>query len=150
MCERHGVFKSEHYYHLCRTRPDYFAQWEAGCGLGQDARAGGCQAKRRALEARNAPMPAAKPELKGGPGTELHAMLSWFGINAGKCKCKQRAALMDKWGPDVCLEKISTIVGWLQEEAEKREMPFSFTMARWLVKKAIKRARKKAERQVSS
>ena len=35
-CERHKCNKSEHRWKLCRTRPDYFDLWEAGCGPGQN------------------------------------------------------------------------------------------------------------------
>ena len=31
-CARHQCQKTEHYHHLCRTRPDYFAAWESGNG----------------------------------------------------------------------------------------------------------------------
>lgn len=34
-CERHQTTKNSHWHHLCQTRPDYFAAWERGRGLGQ-------------------------------------------------------------------------------------------------------------------
>lgn len=34
-CERHRFAKTPHLWKLCRLRADYFAQWEAGHGVGQ-------------------------------------------------------------------------------------------------------------------
>lgn len=34
-CELHHCQKPEHWYHLCRTRSDYFRLWEEGRGPGQ-------------------------------------------------------------------------------------------------------------------
>jgi hypothetical protein len=82
---------------------------------------------------------------QGGPGTELSAMLSWWGIAAdASCSCKQRANLMDAYGADWCAAKLETIVGWLKEEAERRGLPFVAWLARGMVRKAIKRAKAKA------
>jgi hypothetical protein len=51
--------------------------------------------------------------------------------------------MMDENGPDWCEENLETIVGWLQEEAKRRKLPFVRTGARLLVRYAIRRARKK-------
>src|SRR5262245_11816957 len=36
-CARHNVDKGPHWHGLCKTRMDYFAQWEQGRGPGQVA-----------------------------------------------------------------------------------------------------------------
>jgi len=57
-----------------------------------------------------------------GPGDILHdSLIRWFGeAPTAACKCKDRIARMNRWGPSVCRERLETIVGWLIEEAEKR------------------------------
>lgn len=83
--------------------------------------------------------------LPAGPGTELKKLLKMFGLpDRPGCKCNKRAQLMDKWGVDECSkpEKITEIVGWLREEAEKRRLPFVEWGARVIVKRAIRNARK--------
>jgi len=78
-----------------------------------------------------------------GPGTELHALLSRFGLTAsGDCKCNSRAALMDANGCDWCEANINEIVGWLRESAADRGLPFVDIAARLLVRRAIANARK--------
>ena len=34
-CDRHGIDKSEHWHHLCQTKPNYRAAWDEGYGPGQ-------------------------------------------------------------------------------------------------------------------
>ena len=78
-----------------------------------------------------------------GPGTWLMRILHFFRLFGKKgCKCAHRAAQMNSWGCDKCLEELDTIVGWLREEAEKRELPFVERGARTIVKLAIRCARK--------
>lgn len=83
---------------------------------------------------------------KGGPGTELSAILSgWpFYIRAGDgCSCKRHADTMDEWGCDICEARLDVIVGWLRGESEKRGLPFIESVACALVRKAISRAKKR-------
>lgn len=49
---------------------------------------------------------------------------------------------MNQNGPDWCSEHIDTIVGWLKEEADRAQLPFSKLGARLLVRRAISNARK--------
>lgn len=88
--------------------------------------------------------PATTPT--SGPGTELKALLKdWLGIQASpNCSCNARAKQMDEWGPDLCEQNLSTIVGWLEEQAKARKLPFVRFAAEQAVKLAIRRARKKA------
>jgi len=83
---------------------------------------------------------------KAGPGTELKALLKdWLGIQASpNCSCNARARQMDEWGPDLCEQNLQTIVGWLEEQAKARKLPFVRFAAEQAVKLAIRRARKKA------
>jgi hypothetical protein len=83
---------------------------------------------------------------RSGPGTELKKLLSKIGITATpNCSCNARAKIMDKNGSDWCENNIDTIVGWLKEEATKRNLPFINYAAKLLIKKAIKNARKNCE-----
>ncbi len=82
-----------------------------------------------------------------GPGTELHKLLSKFGIHMKKgCACRGRMVQMNKWGCDGCEENLETIVEWMKEEAANRRLPYLSTVGRMLVRRAISNARKEAER----
>ncbi len=83
-----------------------------------------------------------------GPGTELKAILKdWLGIQASpNCSCNARARQMDEWGPDICEQNLPTIVGWLEEQAQARNLPFARFAGEQAVKLAIRRARKKARK----
>lgn len=77
-----------------------------------------------------------------GPGTHLSLMLGRFGIHEQPgCKCKSKAALMDRQGPDWCEQNLERIIGWLRAEAGKRRLPFLEPVARMLVRRAIAKAR---------
>lgn len=82
-------------------------------------------------------------DLKG-PGTELKKLLERFWVRTGNCKCAHRAIIMNRWGPDRCELEKEIILGWLQEEARKRWIPFVESVARSLVNRAIANARKQA------
>ena len=87
------------------------------------------------------------PPVKHGPGTELKKLLAgWpFRIVAtANCSCNARAAEMDRRGIEWCEANTDTIVGWLREEAAKRQLPFVDMAGRLLVKRAIRNARKAA------
>lgn len=112
-------------------REDYRALWCAQAGVNQE------QAESLFLKT-----PA--PEITDGPGTHLKRLLRQFGIvDREGCGCRDKAREMDRRGVEWCAENIDTIVGWLREEAERRELPFVEFAARQLVKLAIRRARKK-------
>lgn len=79
----------------------------------------------------------------GKPGTELAAILKSMGLApVESCKCKGRAKKMDLWGPDGCEQHMDEILGWLAEEAAKRNLPFVKWPAKKVVELAISRARK--------
>ena len=78
-----------------------------------------------------------------GPGTELKKLLKTIGIEARPgCKCNKRAQTMDEKGCDWCAENIDLISAWLQEEAERRGLPYIPTAGKWIINLAIKRARR--------
>jgi len=86
-----------------------------------------------------------KTYLNNGVGTELKKLLSKIGIKATpNCSCNARAKIMDAKGIEWCKENIDIIVGWLKEEAAKRNLPFMEMAGKLLVKRAIKNATKNA------
>ena len=87
------------------------------------------------------------PPVVGGPGTELKALLKTFGIVAKpNCSCNRRAAAMDKNGCAWCERNIAEIDRWLAEEAKKRKLPYFSLAGKMLIKLAIRRARKKGNK----
>jgi len=79
-----------------------------------------------------------------GPGTELKALLKTVGIVASPgCSCNKRAKVMDQNGCDWCEANLDEISGWLQEESEKRKLPYVATAGKMLIRWAIRRSRKK-------
>ena len=83
--------------------------------------------------------------ITGGPGTELKKLLFRIGIDSTSgCKCSDRAKHMDymeKKEPGWCETNIDDIVSWMGEEARKRNLPFIKTVAKMLVKLAIRKAK---------
>lgn len=78
-----------------------------------------------------------------GPGSILSGMLSSLGIkSAPTCSCKRRALEMNAKGPEWCEENIDQIVGWLEEEAKKRRLPFVKTVAKLMVQRAISKSKR--------
>ena len=92
--------------------------------------------------------PFRSPAPGFGPGTELKRLLSSLGIQAKpNCSCNAKAQLMDVMEaqePGWCEANIPTILGWLEEQAKSRKLPFVRFAAEQAVKLAIRRARKKA------
>ena len=87
------------------------------------------------------------PVATHGPGTELKKLLAgWpFRITASPdCSCNRVAGEMDSWGSDECdrPERIEYILAAMRENAERRGLPFLDTAGRFLIKRAIKNARK--------
>ena len=83
--------------------------------------------------------------IAGGPGTELKKLLFRIGIEATSgCKCSDRSKHMDymeQQDPGWCERNIDEIVSWMGEEARKRNLPFIKTVAKMLVKLAIRKAK---------
>ena len=82
-----------------------------------------------------------------GVGCFIKKGLSSLGIEATEnCPCNARAAIADAWGPDESLCRISEIAGWLREEANIRGLFFSEFAAFQLIRIAIWRARRHAQK----
>lgn len=78
-----------------------------------------------------------------GAGAELKKMFSLVGIKSTPtCSCNQRAAHMDNKGISWCQNNKEEILGWLEEEAVKRKLPFVKFGADCVVNLAIKKAMK--------
>jgi hypothetical protein len=89
--------------------------------------------------------PEAVPAPTSGPGTELKKILARVGIVAtDSCPCNARAAEMDANGCDWVEANISTVVGWLREQAHARGLPFLDAAGRALVRVAVRNARRAA------
>ena len=89
------------------------------------------------------PEPPATPTH--GPGTELSKLLKRVGIEpTPTCQCRAKQQEMDQWGPDECSkpERIDEVVKVMREEAAARGLPFLDAAGRFLVRRAIKNARK--------
>lgn len=57
-----------------------------------------------------------------GPGTQLHRLITKFTGEkiTASCGCKSHIAEMNRNGPAWCRENVDTIVGWMEEEIERR------------------------------
>jgi hypothetical protein len=129
------ICHKRHLEERCRLR-GYRLEDVMGCVVAQDG-------DLWTVDETHAAYPRPKVVPQGGPGTELSAILGTLGLAPLEgCKCKKRARQMDEWGPDGCERNIDAIVGWLEEEAKSRKLPFIRWGAKTLVRVAIRRARK--------
>lgn len=78
-----------------------------------------------------------------GVGTELKKLISWFPVpGKSKCRsCKNLELKMNCWGPVTCELKIAYIVKKLQIAAKRRSIPFSDSLAKTLIRRAIRNAK---------
>jgi hypothetical protein len=78
-----------------------------------------------------------------GAGTILSGMISVMGIKStANCSCRRHALEMNAKGPDWCEENLGTILGWLEEEGKKRNLPFVRTVAKMMVQRSINKSRR--------
>jgi hypothetical protein len=82
-----------------------------------------------------------------GPGTELKKLLAgwpFYITSSPDCSCNRVAREMDIWGADECEkpDRVDYILAAMRENAEKRGLPFIDAAGRFLIKRAIKNARK--------
>jgi hypothetical protein len=83
-----------------------------------------------------------KPEL--GVGAELSKILSILGFKVTEnCSCKQRAKVMNWLGLEWCQNNQKIILGWLEQEAKNRKVPFIQPVVKLLLKKAINNYKKR-------
>lgn len=100
-CERHKVDKPAHWVHLCQTRPDYRAAWEAGRGPGQ---------ARTATEMR-------VTRAKNGLGDSVESMLKTLGITPERyVEVKQMFGLPPTCGCAKRKEWLNKVGRWLNGE----------------------------------
>jgi hypothetical protein len=87
--------------------------------------------------------PKTLEEHPNQPGTVLSKMIKSLGIGmTDSCSCKRHALEMNDKGNDWCEQNIDTIVGWLREEAKRRNLPFIDAIGKLMVSRAIKKSRK--------
>jgi hypothetical protein len=87
--------------------------------------------------------PKTLEENPNHPGTILSKMIKSVGIQmTDSCSCKRHALEMNDYGNDWCESNIDTVVGWLRDEAKKRNLPFIDAIGKLLVGRAIKKSRK--------
>lgn len=98
--------------------------------------------KRQAeAAAQNAPTTPLPPT--SGAGTELKKLLAKVGIKSTPtCSCNTRARIMDEKGIQWCKDNTDMILGWLREEATKRNLPFIDVAGKLLINRAISLAEK--------
>ena len=58
------------------------------------------------------------------------------------CSCKRHALEMNDRGNDWCDQNIDTIVGWLRDEAKRRNLPFLDAIGKLMVSRSIKKSRR--------
>jgi hypothetical protein len=82
---------------------------------------------------------------RDGVGASLAYLLSRFWIrHSPGCKCAERAARLDAMGPAWARENKEIILGWMEEEANRRGLPYLRIAAELVVDAAISRAEKAA------
>lgn len=87
--------------------------------------------------------PVTMEEHPNGPGTVLSKMIKSLGIvMSDSCSCRRHAIEMNSKGNDWCEQNVDTIVGWLREEAKRRNLPFIDMVGKLMVNRAIKKSRK--------
>ena len=87
--------------------------------------------------------PKTLEENPNHPGTILSKMIKSVGIQmTDSCSCKRHALEMNEKGNDWCEQNIDTIVGWLRDEAKRRNLPFMDAIGKMLISRAIKKSRK--------
>lgn len=87
---------------------------------------------------------------RDGVGASLAYLLSRFWIrHAPGCKCAERAARLDAMGPEWARENKEMILGWLEEEANRRGLPYIRIAAELVLEAAIARVESLARREGS-
>jgi hypothetical protein len=87
--------------------------------------------------------PKTLEEHPNHPGTIISKMIKSVGIQmTDSCSCKRHALEMNEKGNDWCEQNIDTVVGWLRDEAKRRNLPFLDAIGKLLVGRAIKKSRK--------
>jgi hypothetical protein len=117
-CERHKIYKSQHWVDLCKRRGKYWRAWEEGRGPGQIKPSGSHSADH----------------VIDGPGSELKRILGCG------CTC-EFLGILNSWGVDGCLERFDEIVVWLR----KGTKGFTEEAAARILKIAINRVKSRIQ-----
>lgn len=130
-----------------KSNPEWFVYWHSKEQYGLTVLSKVPELKRQE-EVR--PWPLMDSEgIPCGCGQSLKASLKMIGIESSEnCSCNARAAQMDVWGPELCRENIETILDWLKEQADARQMGALFV--RPVVKMMVLRAIRHAEKQLKN
>lgn len=113
------------------------------------------QARQKLLEISNGDLqsflqnkfPKTLEQEPHGPGTILSNMLSIIGIKSSPtCSCKRHALEMNSRGVDWCENNVETICEWLKAESVNRNIPYVDGIAKIIVVRAIKKAKKYREK----
>ena len=87
--------------------------------------------------------PRTMEEDPHGPGTQLSKMIKSLGIHmSDSCSCRRHALEMNSKGNDWCEQNIDTVVGYLEQEAKNRGLPFVKMVGKVMVNRAVKKSRK--------
>lgn len=86
-------------------------------------------------------------EKPHGIGSHLKIILRRLGIKGGSsCNCSKNARNLNGWDADAAEARTHEIVGMLQNEAKARGFPFSYSVARLIVRRAISNHRAEVRR----
>ena len=88
----------------------YRAKWRRRAGLSAEVLAASL-----GRPAEQAPLPR-----RGGPGTELKALLASLGLSVECRPCSDWSRQMDQWGPDGCIQQRGQIVERLRDAEAKQ------------------------------
>lgn len=73
-----------------------------------------------------------------GFGTKLHNLFSVFFNDTPDCQCPGHRDILDVWTPDYISKHLDQVVNWLKYAAIQRRLPFSSTLARYLLRRLLK------------
>lgn len=120
-CTWRSVKQGDNYIHVCSLCGQTIANQHA--------------APERPCTGKKPSMPKKPPP---GVGTRLKGVLGQLGFKSSKtCGCNKKATYIDQRGKKWAKENREEIVDMLQEEANKRRLPFSRFAAHQLVRYAI-------------
>lgn len=71
---------------------------------------------------------------KDGFGTRLKSMIGRFVQPDGNCSCTGHQDILDAWTAEHIAANLNQVVEWLKNEAEKRQLPFSASLTRLMLK----------------
>jgi hypothetical protein len=73
-----------------------------------------------------------------GVGNRLAVMFSFVKKDISTCgTCRFRVKLMNRWGPELCKEKVDIIMNWIKESAIRNRYPFVPEIVKPMIHTAI-------------